>query len=75
MIYKATDASCGAGKLMVDLHVWKAAGAWVKQHIDTGLPYPIEFVNDLAIVRLGQKKDISTTAKMEKEASAYYDGV
>jgi hypothetical protein len=75
MIYKATDALCGARKLMVDLHVWKAAGAWVKQHIDDGMQYPIEFVNDLAIALLAQKQDLSKTVMLEKEASEYYDSV
>ena len=44
IIYKATDGPCGARKLMVNLHVWKAAGPWVKQHIETGLTYPFDFL-------------------------------
>ena len=38
IIYNATRGSCGTRRLMVDLHVWKAASRWVKDHVGTGCP-------------------------------------
>lgn len=72
-IYRATDGACGARKLMVDLHVWKTAGPWVKQHIETGLKCPSIFDSDLEITLLSRKFDVSRMAKMGKEVSEYFD--
>lgn len=75
MVYKAKNASCGARKFMVDLHVWKAAGAWVKQVSDNGLPYPTEFVNDLTIALIAQETILSSTVQSDEEITEYYHDV
>ncbi|KAH6637817.1 hypothetical protein C7974DRAFT_282539, partial [Boeremia exigua] len=47
-IYKATDGPCGARTLMVDLYVWRASGQWIKDQRAGDVPYPTEFLSDLA---------------------------
>ena len=74
IIYSATKEACDARKLMIDLYVWKAAGKWVKNHINGYLPYSTEFFSDLAVVSLDQRKDRSKTVNMEKEVLGHYDG-
>lgn len=57
IIYDKTKETCGARRLMVDWHVWKAkaAGTRVKDHAAGDPPYPNEFLTDLAVALLEQR--------------------
>lgn len=71
IIYSANPGPCGARRPMVDLHVWKVAGAWVRGHVAESPPYPAEFLADLAVAALEQRDSYSKTTAGIKGVSDY----
>lgn len=72
IIYDATYGACGAMRLMVDLYVWKATREWVEDSVSSGLGFPAEFLADLTIALLDQRKGRRIQTSIGERVDYYY---